>query len=275
MFLKFLLIPLEFHILYPNPTHLPSFHTCILPLQPPSKNKTQQNIKKKKKQLCHGRCNVSHCGTQYILLPKQLYFQMCIVMSHWSGFKSSDFCFIVNNGSSAGLLWDILLLPCLVGSCSFGSTGPASLWDPTGHRLDRYWGSQTQCPGSEPRWWLNWSSYPFSCSQVTRVRGGDSSPVLTHSDPSRWHPCYQSQPYYAAQVICRPCSLECCSERRAVPSHPLKLSQGVGPALLVCYDVPALLGCWWELSKVSSTLPAPCREQGFITTFLSGLSMFL
>jgi len=76
--LTFLLILCEFHIMYPNPTHLPcpllsALHPCNLPLKE-NKNKT---IWPRKLQ----------CVPQYALSPKQLYLQMFTTKSHWSGTK--------------------------------------------------------------------------------------------------------------------------------------------------------------------------------------------
>lgn len=58
-------------------------------------------------------------------------------------------------------------------------------------------------------------------------------------------------------------------------NSPTLPRQGVEPGFLVFYAMPAFLDCWWEPSNVSSTMPAPCREQGFITILLSGLSILL
>lgn len=47
--------------------------------------------KKTKQRHSHsGKCSVSKCVGQSILLPKQLCLQMFIAMSRWSGLRSVD-----------------------------------------------------------------------------------------------------------------------------------------------------------------------------------------
>jgi hypothetical protein len=121
LFTYFLLICCGFHIMYPNPIHLPipSYLPSALTTSPRKENDSNNNQKENKNltvetAVCHSvshstpflspwkpRCvtvchiahlfchrgnhGVSQCITQYTLSPRQLFLQMFIAMNHWSG----------------------------------------------------------------------------------------------------------------------------------------------------------------------------------------------
>ena len=81
------LILCKFHIMYPNPTHLP-----IPPYMPSALQPMPQT--------------------------KHLHLQMSVAMSPWSVSRPRGICHTFNSVSSLGLLLDIMLLPCAMRLCS-------------------------------------------------------------------------------------------------------------------------------------------------------------
>ena len=86
-FKNLLLILCEFHIMQSHSSPHPSisvFHIA----SPPKENKQKHTTKS----IPHSQITLLSCKlwcvTQYILLPKQLYLQMFIALSHWSGSRA-------------------------------------------------------------------------------------------------------------------------------------------------------------------------------------------
>ena len=115
---------------------------------------------------------------------------MFIAVSHWSGMRPlACFCYSSNTGSSLGLLSDILLLPCVMESCSVGSVGSAPSCTPSVHQRGRCWGGPIQSPGSGPgRYLSNLSALllshshgcliPTLATRVTWLPRGGTGPAL-------------------------------------------------------------------------------------------------
>jgi hypothetical protein len=87
--------------MHPDLTHLP------IPLYLPSVLATSPS-KRKKESHCR-----SYSVSQYTLCP--LFFASTC-LSQWSlvWSEASGFCYTISTGSSPGLFWDILLLPCVM-----------------------------------------------------------------------------------------------------------------------------------------------------------------
>lgn len=104
LFLNLSLVLCEFHILHPNPTHLPlpftlPFHPCYL-------------LCNRKNSPCRS-CSVPWCVPRYSLCPYSLLNKVhCTDLSVW--FEASGFCYFISTGTSLGLLLAILLSPCVM-----------------------------------------------------------------------------------------------------------------------------------------------------------------
>ena len=106
----------EFHIMHPNPIHLPPLlqNLHLLPPKKTNKNQKRKNKQAKLKQNILLWKLLRHCAKQYIIFPKHLYLKFFIAMNHWSDSRPLEgFCDTTNTGFSHGLLSDILLMPCV------------------------------------------------------------------------------------------------------------------------------------------------------------------
>jgi hypothetical protein len=105
--------------------------------------------KENKKPSHHSGCSVMACHTVNHFVPTAL-----LVNGHWSDsvvwFMVSGFCSTINTGSSPGLFSDIMLLPCVMETCNFGSKEPVSSHVPEVHKCGRHWRGPTQSPRSGP-----------------------------------------------------------------------------------------------------------------------------
>jgi hypothetical protein len=91
LFKVFLLVLCEFHIMNPNPTHLPILPflctLCPCKLPPPQKKENRKKFLKELKRNKHrGSSSVSQCVPRYTLLSTHLYLQIFVTMNLWSGF---------------------------------------------------------------------------------------------------------------------------------------------------------------------------------------------
>lgn len=117
-FFFFVLVLCEFHIVHPNPTHLP------LPWFPPPP--LQPLPREEKKDLWQLRC-VSYPTVHSFVHMPLLASVHCSEPLVWV--KAAGFCYSINTGSSLGLLLDSLL-PCVIHISSFGSAGLAHSCSP-------------------------------------------------------------------------------------------------------------------------------------------------
>ena len=79
------------------------------------------------------------CHRVYTLLPKQLYLQMFIAMSHWSGSRPLDSATLSILDPHQDSSWISCCCPVPWRSCSFGSIVPTLSHAPTVHRWGRCW----------------------------------------------------------------------------------------------------------------------------------------
>ena len=112
----FLLIISEFHIIYPNPTHLPipPYLPSALQTSPQkkTKNKNTKLIKEQKTHLA-AEAAVCRCVSHSVPFCPAL-LDKCSHRESLVWFQASGFCYTTNTGSSQGLLSDTLLFPCVL-----------------------------------------------------------------------------------------------------------------------------------------------------------------
>lgn len=98
------------------------------------KNKTEQN---------HLAMEAAVCHTVY-LLPKQVYLQMFIAMSHWSGLKLLAFATLSVLNPQLGLFSDILFIVIGILQLWVCRTGP--FIHSSSSQIGYMWGRPTQSP---------------------------------------------------------------------------------------------------------------------------------
>lgn len=149
-FLKiFLLLFYEFHLMHTNPIHT---YTCSYQL-------------KEEKKVSHGSCSVSRCFIQYALLSKQLYLQMFIAMSLWSGLRnlvSATLSILDSHLDSSQIFcyYPMSWRSYILGSATPSYSTAVCIWG-------RCWGGLTQSPRFGPGWELSWSFNHLSCTHTT------------------------------------------------------------------------------------------------------------
>lgn len=167
---------------------------------------------------CHGSCGVTTFPRLYTFVHTYLFANVhCSESLVW--IEASSFFYIINTGSSPGILLDILLLPCVSWrSCSFGSSESALSATPAVYRWGRYWDGPAQSFEYGHGRLLSWSDCQISCttranslalsclpSSLSTVPGkvqGQHTLALRSSGLVHPHPYHQIQLYCAAQWRC-------------------------------------------------------------------------
>lgn len=146
----------------------------------------------------HHRGTGSYSMSCMSVLSKQIYLQIFITMSHWSGLRPLTSA----TPSILSPLQDSSQIPCCCPeswrTCAYIFSGPAPLPTPIVYQWGRCWGRLTQGPGSGPGWKL---SRPVRVSvgppfPIARGRTSSPSPALSgpallcHSCKGRGQLCH-------------------------------------------------------------------------------------